>query len=126
MTSKKAARRIGMFADVKDILDAAIASGGGEVTLETYGKAVHWRHRAYTFRKMYALQVDMNSPYDRLTFRRVEPGPDKTVPHSVLIDIIEQPAIFKPKVGGRPIVEDEEDDAYAEEAARLARELGID
>jgi hypothetical protein len=64
--------RLGMYADVREILDAALAAGGGEVELPTHGEAIHWRQRAYKFRKMYAELVEINSPYDQLSFR--DPG----------------------------------------------------
>lgn len=120
--SKQSTRRINMFHDVKEVLDKVLLAGGGEVTLETYGKAVHWRHRAYTFRKMFATQVTMDSPYDKLTLRRVQPGTS-----TVRIDIIGQPAIFTPRPSGLPLAKDDEETAsYEEEAKRLAQELGID
>jgi hypothetical protein len=59
------------YADVIEILNAAIAAGGGKYTLETHGQAMHWRQRAYALR---ALLIEQNkrkfpdmvvpSPYD--------------------------------------------------------------
>lgn len=72
----KRPNRLGMYADVQQILDAALASEGGEYTLSTYGKAVHWRQRAYKFRKLYAEvhHAKSISPYDSLMMPRVEEG----------------------------------------------------
>jgi hypothetical protein len=56
---------------VREILDAALASGGGQVELPTHGEAVHWRQRAYKFRKLYAQTVP-HSSYDQLSLR--DPG----------------------------------------------------
>lgn len=90
-------RTLAMFDDVKQVLDQAVAAGGGSVKLADDGKATHWRHRAYTFRKMYAETVEW-SPYDRLTLRKVIPGTG-----TVTIDVIKQDAIFTPAEAGIPI-----------------------
>ena len=39
--------RLGMYADVREVLDSALSHGGGEYQLATHGMAVHWRQRAY-------------------------------------------------------------------------------
>lgn len=69
MRTKSPPNRLGLYDDVRTILDAALASGGGEFVLSTHGQAMHWRQRAYKFRKLYAqiLGLDAMSPYDRLT-----------------------------------------------------------
>lgn len=72
MRTKTVANRLGMYADVRQILDAALVSGGGSFELPTHGLAVHWRQRAYKFRKLYAQTLASDdsfsmSPYDRLT-----------------------------------------------------------
>jgi hypothetical protein len=72
--SIRRANRLGMYADLQPILDAALAAGGGSYTLENYGQAVHWRQRAYRFRKLYAETVSMVSKYDQLTLPRIEEG----------------------------------------------------
>ena len=79
MRTKSQPNRLGMYDDVRQILDAALASGGGSFVLTTYGQAVHWRQRAYKFRKLYAetLSSDKSlamSPYDRLTMPRIDEG----------------------------------------------------
>jgi hypothetical protein len=71
------ANRLGMYDDVRQILDAALSSGGGRFDLPTHGLAVHWRQRAYKFRKLYAQTLASDdsfsmSPYDRLTMPRIE------------------------------------------------------
>lgn len=71
---KKPANRLGMYADVRTILDQALAAGGGSYTLATHGEAVHWRQRAYRFRKLFAeiLGPDEPSPYDSIIMTRVD------------------------------------------------------
>lgn len=93
MRVKSQANRLGMYNDVRQILDAALASGGGSFELPTYGQAVHWRQRAYKFRKLFAeiLGTDAMSPYDRLTMPRVEEGTS-----TVTIDVREIIGTFKP------------------------------
>jgi hypothetical protein len=66
-----------MYDDVRQILDAALASGGGAFELPSHGLAVHWRQRAYKFRKLYALTLASDdsfsmSPYDRLTLPQID------------------------------------------------------
>lgn len=67
--------RLGMYADIRAVLDAALAAGGGTFACETHGAAVHWRQRAYRFRKLYAetLGPKTMSPYDVLVLPRLEP-----------------------------------------------------
>ena len=68
--------RLGMYADVRAILDAALSAGGGTFQCESHGAAVHWRQRAYRFRKLYAetLGPTRMSPYDVLVLPRLAPG----------------------------------------------------
>lgn len=70
-----------MYEDVKTILDAALAANGGTFELATHGKAVHWRQRAYKFRKLYAEVhgVKTASKYDRLTLRKIAEGSSTVV-----------------------------------------------
>lgn len=68
--------RLGLYDDVRKILDAALQSGGGEFRLVTHGAAVHWRQRAYRFRKLYASTLSSDnslamSPYDKLTMPEI-------------------------------------------------------
>lgn len=76
MKTKSQVNRLGMFDDVRQVLDAALASGGGSFELPSHGVAVHWRQRAYRFRKLYAETLASDdsfsmSPYDRLTMPRI-------------------------------------------------------
>lgn len=96
MRTKTQANRLGMYDDVRQILDAALASGGGEFVLPTHGLAVHWRQRAYKFRKLYAeiLAADKSlamSPYDRLTLPQI---PDDSF--TVVINVREVIGTFTP------------------------------
>lgn len=63
--------RLGMYDDVKEVLDAALLAKGGTFELADHGKAVHWRQRAYKFRKLYASKLVGSSPYDQLTLPRI-------------------------------------------------------
>lgn len=96
MKTKTIANRLGMYDDVRQILDAALASGGGEFELPNHGLAVHWRQRAYKFRKLYAqtLAADDSfsmSPYDKLTLPKLDD--DSCV---VVIKVREVVGTFKP------------------------------
>jgi len=76
MRTRSKPNRLGLYDDVRAILDAAMTSGGGTFDLPDHGKAVHWRQRAYQFRKLYAdiLFADKStsmSPYDRLSFPKI-------------------------------------------------------
>jgi len=76
MRTKSPANRLGMYAEVRQILDAALANGGGRYECPTHGQAVHWRQRAYKFRKLYAETMATSdsfsmSPYDRLTMPQI-------------------------------------------------------
>lgn len=88
---KSKANRLGMYADLISILDAALASGGGTYTLADYGQAVHWRQRCYQFRKLYAETMSFNSKYDTLSFPRITEGSS-----SVIIRMIEARGSFTP------------------------------
>ncbi len=55
---------VGMYADVKLVLDAAVAKNGGEYKLASAAAATKWRQRAYQLRKLMAKEGE--TPYDRL------------------------------------------------------------
>lgn len=96
MRSKTVANRLGMYDDIRQILDAALTSGGGSFDLPTHGLAVHWRQRAYKFRKLYAQTLASDdsfsmSPYDKLTMPQI---PDDS--STVVINIREVVGTFTP------------------------------
>lgn len=85
-------RTLAMYSDIQKVLDAALASRGGIFQTGAHGTAVHWRQRAYQFRKLYRDKVNQeNSPYDTLTLKKVEPESSE-----VHIRIIETPGEFIP------------------------------
>jgi hypothetical protein len=84
------ANRLGRYLDVKEVLDQALASGGGVYTLTTHGDAVRWRQRAYEFRKAYAEAMG-TSPYDVLTMPRI---PSESC--DVVMSILRPRGIFRP------------------------------
>lgn len=122
---KPRSNRLGMYDDVRKILDAALAAGGGSYELPSYGQAVHWRHRAYKFRKLYAeIIADKNatatSSYDRLTFPTV-PKDSSTV----VIKVIGQHGTFTPANDPyMPNTEVIDNDMLFDVAAELAKKLG--
>lgn len=95
--TKPRSNRLGMYADVRQILDAALAAGGGEYDLGDYGQAVHWRQRAYRFRKLYAetLGPKAMSPYDVLVLPRLDESSCE-----VVIGIRQAAGVFKPADDG--------------------------
>lgn len=111
--------RLGMYADIRFVLDQALASGGGSFQCATPGAAVHWRQRAYKFRKLYAetLGPRAMSQYDVLVLPRL--APDSCV---VEIQIRQHAGTFIPNedVGLAPTTNDE----LLEAAESLARKLG--
>jgi hypothetical protein len=90
------ANRLGLYDDVRQILDAALSSGGGAFDLPSHGLAVHWRQRAYKFRKLYANTLADGdtfamSPYDKLTMPAI---PDDST--TVVIKLREVVGTFTP------------------------------
>lgn len=116
--TKPRANRLGMYSDVRAVLDQALEHGGGEFTCETYGAAVHWRQRVYKFRKLYAetLGPKAESPYDQLVLGRILPGENV-----VQIRIRQRQGVFTPASGATLPV-----DPLEAEARRLAASLGIE
>lgn len=101
-------KTIGNFADVRQVLDEALAHGGGTYRLPTRGKAIKWRQRAYTFRsrlrEMEAARDVLNTgvyttPYDGLTLR-IDFELDPTLVH---IEIIKATGVFTPADGSSPV-----------------------
>lgn len=109
------------FTDVKPVLDAALASGGGKYVAPTPGAAVHFRQRAYSFRKAYREACSPNaSPYDQLTLR-------KPSGCEVVIAPIALPGTFTP-ADGTPLNTSaaESDDPLLAEALAVRTNLGLD
>lgn len=96
MRTKSQPNRLGLYDDVRQILDAAMTSGGGTFDLPSHGMAMHWRQRAYKFRKLYAQTLASDdsfsmSPYDKLTMPMI---PDDS--STVVINIREVIGTFTP------------------------------
>lgn len=77
------------YPEIREVLDYAIANRGARYTLISGGKAVHWRQRAYHFRKILWGELNgMNpvppipTPYDGLRITV-----DPTDPTTVIIEI---------------------------------------
>lgn len=122
MTARPRSNRLGMYADVRQILDAALQSGGGSYECPDHGQAVHWRQRAYRFRKLYAeiLGVDEESVYDCIVMPRIEQDSA-----TVMIKVRRQVGRFTPSEDGpSPVapLPDELFDVAAELAAKLEKD----
>lgn len=91
------ANRLGMYADCRAVLDAALAAGGGTFQCATHGAAVHWRQRAYRFRKLFAetLGPQRMSQYDVLVLPRLAEDSSE-----VMITIRQTAGVFTPADGG--------------------------
>lgn len=114
--AKPRPNRLGMYADVRAVLDAAIAANGGTFSLADHGKAVHWRQRAYKFRKLFA-ETTSSSPYDALTLPVIPPESS-----TVVIRLIGQPGIFTP-ADPTATLPDKPDDELLKTALDLAKDL---
>jgi hypothetical protein len=110
--------RLGIYADVRAVLDAALEHGGGTFTAPDHGAAVHWRQRAYRFRKAYAetLGPQAMSPYDTLVLPRLAEGSSE-----VIITVRQVGGTFTPANG---VIGLSSDDELMREAEALAQRLG--
>lgn len=87
------------FADVKETLDAALASGGGRLQFPTRGKATQFRHRCYDFRKKYRLAEPTLSIYDRISIAQADDE------GWLVFTTIAAPSGFIPVKNGTPVTE---------------------
>lgn len=114
------------YADVKQLLDQCLEHGGGAFTAKSPGAAVHFRQRAYTFRKKFREAMDpAASPYDRLTIRKLAKGSVR-----VEIEVIKLEGVFEP-ASGEPVRVDpapqiSEDDELMQAALALKEKLELD
>lgn len=113
------ANRLGMYADVRHVLDQALAAGGGTFQCGTPGAAVHWRQRAYKFRKLYAETLGPKgvSQYDTLVIPRLKPGSAE-----IELQIRQMTGTFTP-ANDVPQVPTDNDELLAE-AVALAQRIG--
>lgn len=111
--------RLGMYADIQEILDAALAHSGGSVECPSNSAALKWRHRAHAFRKLYAelLGPSKLSKYDRLTFPNI-PSNSSTV---IIKMIGDQNIKFTPNVPEPQPISDEDEISLA--AAAIAKAI---
>lgn len=109
--------RLGMYADVRAVLDHALVAGGGTFECSSHGAAVHWRQRAYRFRKLYAetLGITKMSPYDVLVLPRLADNSSE-----VTIVIRQTAGVFTPAGDGLVPTENDE---LMEAAESLRRKL---
>lgn len=113
------------YNDVKMILDEAAKHGGGRYALDTPGQAIHWRQRAYRFRKLYREVYPSDGRYEQFNFQL--DGPE------VIINPNRPTGTFIP-AGGEPLpmnqpaapILPEEDDELFDAAKNLRKDLGLD
>lgn len=124
------------FADVKQVLDTAIEKGGANYTLATPAQAIHWRHRAYSFRSFWSKELARklahipgaatDTPYDPLMLR-IDKGSCVVQilvnsPTGVLTDLEGHEVVPQ---DSQPLPVDKVDDML-DEASRLMKEIGIE
>lgn len=120
-------RNLGQYNDVRDVLDLALANGGGRYTLSSRKAAIRWRQRAYMYRSL--LREDLEIRRKELGFTVVTPYDEVliTIDDNVaILTMSKMEGIFEPLHGG-PTVQPASapaDDLDAE-AAALAKELGL-
>jgi len=114
------ASRLGIYADVRAVLDAALEHGGGTFTAPDHGAAIHWRQRAYRFRKLYAetLGPRAMSPYDILVLPRLANGSNE-----VIIKVRQMEGTFTP--AGDVLTPAAGDDELLEAAEALRKRLEL-
>lgn len=107
--------RLGIYADVRAVLDSALEHGGGIFRCLQHGHAVHWRQRAYRFRKLYAETLGPNamSPYDVLVLPRLEKDSCE-----VIINVRKTGGVFTPAGDGLAPTSNDELLAAAEAVRR--------
>jgi hypothetical protein len=98
-----AIRSLALYEDVRSVLDVALNHRGGRYICDSYGAAMHWKHRAYSFRSILRKQkmeasfvpgFDPGTPYDKLILRVPKKGePDDNV---VTIAYAEPRGTFEP------------------------------
>ena len=117
--TKPRSNRLGMYDDVRQILNATLGAGGGSYECGTHGQAIHWRQRAYRFRKLYAetLGLTKESPYDKIVIPRV-PLDSSTC----ILQLRKQVGTFTPSGESTPFFDD---DPLLEEAEAIAKRLGV-
>lgn len=108
--------RLGMYADVREVLDAALLSNGGEFVLDSHGAAIQWRQRAYKFRKRFAETIPRESPYDKLVLPKIPEGSS-----TVIIRLRATQGTFVPSEAPAPPIDVDEDLLSA--ALNLAKDL---
>lgn len=118
---RKRTNRLGMYNDVREVADLALAHGGGSYDCEDHGAAVHFQQRFYRFRKLYAEMFHedgTDSPYDVLKLPRVPPDSS-----TVRIEIRQHVGTFRPAGPGRVVTGLIGEDDLFQAAAELARKI---
>lgn len=114
-------KTLAMYSDIKKVLDAALLHRGGTFRTSAHGTAVHWRQRAYQFRKLYRDTVNQeNSPYDTLTLRKIPEGSTE-----IIIAIIETPGEFIPANKEEVVITSQvkDDDPLLADALEFAKDI---
>lgn len=116
------------YADVKAVLDAALAAGGARYTLPTKSAAIRWRFRAYYYRDLLRKLENerlgnlpgyrATTPYDGWAIR-IEGTGEKNTPHDVLIKIVAPLGNLK-SLDGTPLSIEQTQAPAADDEALLA------
>lgn len=113
------ASRLGIYADVREVADLALAHGGGTYDLPDRGTAQNFAHRFYRFRKLFReIHHADGSPckYDTLILPRVTDA-------SVQFKLREHQGVFRPSQRASAPVALAPDEDLFDVAAQLAAKL---
>lgn len=118
-------RNIGQYEDIRQVLELALANGGGIYTLDSVKATYRWRQRAYMYRKL--LREEMVAKRESLGFSTVTPYDRLLITlsgESVLITISAPTGTFEAFSGPTKPALGNSTDADLSEAEKLLRELG--
>lgn len=130
------------FADIKPILDAALAAGGGAYRPpgDSPAAAIRWRHRAYSFRRALRYQqaqalgpFDINpvTPYDGIILTIEDSDPttvliNKQQSLTGRLTTLDGAPLEPVRAAAETTVNVVEDDPLLEQARQQAAELGLE
>lgn len=117
---------LGSYADIRTIFESVLAHGETELSFTTNGAAVHFRQRAYKFRRL--MQNRGDTRYDGFMIERVGETGMRIRPEPITRGLTQVNFVHKPnaelvKFTPEPEPEDETDDELLSAALKLSLDL---